>query len=231
MKKHLILLAALTSLSANANDFSSVSFGVQYGIDDGLSDSVIGHAESNPGGYGRLSWNFYDHIFADYNISYSSFDGPSIQSQHSSTPTYASTTKQDFGLGYYFELGSYSPYVKVNKTSFKQSYKGTTESFTPGVNGSTPPDISNESYTADGYGLELGSFIHISDNWSLKVLGSISKLEESHQDIDLYETYFISDTKFGSNWAFEAALGYRKLKAQDIARGEFMPQVGLKYDF
>jgi len=231
MKKHLILLAALTSLPAAANDFSSISFGAQYGIDDGLSDSVIGHAESSLGGYGRLSWNFYDHIFADYNISYSSFDGPSFQSQHFSTTTYASTTKQDFGIGYYFELGSYSPYIKVNKTSFKQSYKGTTGSFTPGTNGITPPDISDASYTADGYGLELGSFIHMSENWTLKVLGSISKLEESGQDIDLYETYAISDTKFGSNWAFEAALGYRKLKAQGADLGEFMPQVGLKYDF
>lgn len=227
MKKYIILLTALTSLSASANDFTFVSGGLQYGIDDGLSDSVIGHAESSLGGYGRLSWNFYDHIFADYNISYSSFDGPSFQSQNFSTSTYASTTKQDFGLGYYFELGSYSPYVKVNKTSFKQSYKGTAASFAHSAMGI----ISDESYTADGYGLELGSFIHMSDNWTMKVLGSISKLEESGLDIDLYETYAISDTKFGSNWAFEAALGYRKLKAQGADLGEFMPQVGLKYDF
>lgn len=228
MKKYIILLTALTSLSASANDFTFVSGGLQYGIDDGLSDSVIGQSEGSVGGYSRISWNFYDHLFADYSISYNSYDGPSFQSSTLSLSSYSSTTKQDFGLGYYFELGSFSPYVKINRTSFKQSYKGTTDTFVPGGG---DPQIFKESYTLKGYGVELGSMIHMSDAWALRVLASVTEPEGDNQNLHLYETYLISDTQFSKNWSFEAALGYRKLKDDYVNLGEFMPQVGVKYLF
>lgn len=221
MKKYLILLAALASLSANANDFSSASFGVQYGIDDGIADSAIDHAESDLGGYARLSWNFYKHLFADYNISYSSFEGPSFQSSNFSSSAYASTTKQDFGVGYYLDLGSFSPYVKVNQNSYKLNYRSVR-----GNGASTTPDVEKGTENQDGYGLEFGSFIHMSDTWTVKVSGSIAKLD----DVDLIETYLISDTKFNNDkWALDAAIGYRKIKGEDLA--EFMPQIGVKYAF
>lgn len=220
MKKHLILLAALTSLSASANDFSSASFGIQYGIDDGIADSAIGHADSDFGGYARLSWNFYKHLFADYNISYSSFEGPSFQNSNSSGSSNASTTKQDFGIGYYFDLGSFAPYVKVNQNSYKLHYWSVRNK----VNSTS--DVDSGTDNQDGYGLEFGSFIHMSDTWTVKLSGSIAKLD----NVDLIETYLISDTKFNNDkWALEAAIGYRTVKGEDMA--EFMPQIGVKYAF
>lgn len=220
MKKYLILLAALVSLSANANDFSSASFGIQYGIDDGIADNAIDHAESALGGYARLSWNFYKHFFADYNISYSSFEGPSFHSSNFSASANASTTKQDFGIGYYLELGSFAPYVKVNQNSYKLNY------YSVRGNGTSTPYVNSGTQTEDGYGLEFGSFIHMSDTWKVKLSGSIAKLD----DVDLIETYLISDTKFNNDkWALEAAIGYRTFKGEDMA--EFMPQIGVKYAF
>ncbi|WP_211235785.1 outer membrane beta-barrel protein [Psychromonas aquimarina] len=101
MKRFLLTIIALTSLSANANQsYSYLSGGYQFtrvsenGMGEYFEDQY-NNEESKylHGAYFRGSWNFYDHLFAEYRIG-------------ATTRTSSSLTQNYLALGYYIPLTS-----------------------------------------------------------------------------------------------------------------------------
>ncbi|MBL1418802.1 MAG: outer membrane beta-barrel protein [Moritella sp.] len=236
MKKILLSIITVSTIMASPlasanNDFTYVSAGLQFGkADDALFDDE--QVESALGGFLDVSWNFYDNVFASYNISYSSFDGEGwatawtngTNSGSESGQDYFSTTKQYYSVGYFIPMNKFTPYVSLGYADYKLA--GSVYEFSMQ---SGPGTIEKYSDTIGGAAGEVGTYIQVTKNYKMKFSYNYAALEESGVKIKINEFYFGNDYAFADNWSAVANISYRDIGT--INTNEISTQIGVKYNF